>query len=229
MNSDGKRPAHRMDPRDPRRPGRAAQDHRRRGARRAWPRHRCTSGNGDGRASPQPRARRLRHQSGPSARQEGRGQPARIRRLARRRTHRRRRHRLPPTWPDPASSTCASPPRPRASSSTTSSTPDDITDTPRPCENQKINLEFVSANPTGPIHIGGTRWAAVGDALGRLLASQGAEIVREYYFNDHGAQIDRFTNSLIAAARGYPPRRTATRATTSPTSPRRCSRKHPTR
>jgi arginyl-tRNA synthetase len=65
-----------------------------------------------------------------------------------------------------------------------------------------INLEFVSANPTGPIHIGGTRWAAVGDALGRLLATQGAHVVREYYFNDHGAQIDRFTNSLIAAAKG---------------------------
>jgi arginyl-tRNA synthetase len=67
-----------------------------------------------------------------------------------------------------------------------------------------INLEFVSANPTGPIHIGGTRWAAVGDALGRLLATQGAKVVREYYFNDHGAQIDRFTNSLIAAAKGEP-------------------------
>jgi arginyl-tRNA synthetase len=67
-----------------------------------------------------------------------------------------------------------------------------------------VNLEFVSANPTGPIHIGGTRWAAVGDALGRLLSTQGAEVVREYYFNDHGAQIDRFTNSLIAAAKGEP-------------------------
>jgi arginyl-tRNA synthetase len=67
-----------------------------------------------------------------------------------------------------------------------------------------INLEFVSANPTGPIHIGGTRWAAVGDALGRLLSTQGAHVVREYYFNDHGAQIDRFTNSLIAAAKGEP-------------------------
>ena len=67
-----------------------------------------------------------------------------------------------------------------------------------------INLEFVSANPTGPIHIGGTRWAAVGDALGRLLSTQGAQVVREYYFNDHGAQIDRFTNSLIAAANGEP-------------------------
>ncbi len=69
---------------------------------------------------------------------------------------------------------------------------------------QNVNLEFVSANPTGPIHIGGTRWAAVGDALGRLLATQGAHVVREYYFNDHGTQIDRFTNSLIAAAKGEP-------------------------
>jgi arginyl-tRNA synthetase len=69
---------------------------------------------------------------------------------------------------------------------------------------QKVNLEFVSANPTGPIHIGGTRWAAVGDALGRLLTTQGAEVVREYYFNDHGAQIDRFARSLVAAAKGEP-------------------------
>lgn len=68
----------------------------------------------------------------------------------------------------------------------------------------KVNLEFVSANPTGPIHIGGTRWAAVGDALGRLLAAQGAAVVREYYFNDHGAQIDRFARSLVAAAKGEP-------------------------
>ena len=67
-----------------------------------------------------------------------------------------------------------------------------------------INLEFVSANPTGPIHIGGTRWAAVGDALGRLLTTQGATVVREYYFNDHGAQIDRFARSLVAAAKGQP-------------------------
>jgi arginyl-tRNA synthetase len=67
-----------------------------------------------------------------------------------------------------------------------------------------INLEFVSANPTGPIHIGGTRWAAVGDALGRLLSTQGADVVREYYFNDHGAQIDRFARSLVAAANGQP-------------------------
>ncbi|WP_431956030.1 arginine--tRNA ligase [Nocardia lijiangensis] len=68
----------------------------------------------------------------------------------------------------------------------------------------RINLEFVSANPTGPIHLGGTRWASVGDALGRILAAQGADVTREYYFNDHGAQIDRFANSLVAAAAGAP-------------------------
>jgi arginyl-tRNA synthetase len=65
----------------------------------------------------------------------------------------------------------------------------------------KMNLEFVSANPTGPIHIGGTRWAAVGDSLARVFESQGADVTREYYFNDHGAQIDRFARSLLAAAR----------------------------
>ena len=67
-----------------------------------------------------------------------------------------------------------------------------------------INLEFVSANPTGPIHLGGTRWASVGDALGRILAAQGGDVTREYYFNDNGAQIDRFANSLVAAATGAP-------------------------
>lgn len=65
-----------------------------------------------------------------------------------------------------------------------------------------INLEFVSANPTGPIHIGGARWAAVGDSLARILQASGAQVVREYYFNDHGAQIDRFAASLLARARG---------------------------
>jgi arginyl-tRNA synthetase len=69
---------------------------------------------------------------------------------------------------------------------------------------RKINLEFVSANPTGPVHLGGTRWAAVGDALGRILAAQGADVTREYYFNDAGTQIDRFVRSLIAAAKGEP-------------------------
>jgi arginyl-tRNA synthetase len=67
---------------------------------------------------------------------------------------------------------------------------------------QKVNLEFVSANPTGPIHIGGVRWAAVGDSLGRILSATGADVTREYYFNDHGVQIDRFARSLLADARG---------------------------
>ena len=67
-----------------------------------------------------------------------------------------------------------------------------------------MNLEFVSANPTGPLHIGGTRWAAVGDSLARIFQAQGALVTREYYFNDHGAQIDRFARSLIAAYRSEP-------------------------
>lgn len=69
---------------------------------------------------------------------------------------------------------------------------------------ESINLEFVSANPTGPIHLGGTRWAAVGDSLARMLKSQGAQVTREYYFNDHGGQIDRFARSLVAAHLGEP-------------------------
>ncbi|MEJ5928133.1 arginine--tRNA ligase [Corynebacterium sp. H128] len=68
----------------------------------------------------------------------------------------------------------------------------------------RVNLEFVSANPTGPIHLGGTRWAAVGDSLGRILVASGAQVTREYYFNDHGTQIDRFARSLVAAAKGEP-------------------------
>ncbi|MEV7622664.1 arginine--tRNA ligase [Actinoplanes sp. NPDC089786] len=69
---------------------------------------------------------------------------------------------------------------------------------------QRINLEFVSANPTGPVHIGGVRWAAVGDALARLLRAAGAEVGTEYYFNDAGSQIDRFAKSLYASATGEP-------------------------
>ncbi|MDQ0371751.1 arginine--tRNA ligase [Cellulomonas humilata] len=67
-----------------------------------------------------------------------------------------------------------------------------------------LNLEFVSANPTGPLHIGGVRWAAVGDSLARVLQASGAAVSREYYFNDHGAQIDRFSRSLLARALGEP-------------------------
>ena len=69
---------------------------------------------------------------------------------------------------------------------------------------KKINLEFVSANPTGPIHLGHTRWAAVGDSLGRVLSAAGAEVVREFYINDRGNQMDLFGESLRAAALGLP-------------------------
>ena len=68
----------------------------------------------------------------------------------------------------------------------------------------RYNLEFVSANPTGPLHLGHVRWAAVGDALGRVLEATGAEVTREYYFNDAGVQIDRYAQSLMAAAKGEP-------------------------
>jgi arginyl-tRNA synthetase len=67
---------------------------------------------------------------------------------------------------------------------------------------QKIDLEFVSANPTGPLHLGHTRWAALGDALGRVLSAAGADVTREYYLNDAGVQIIRFAESLRAASRG---------------------------
>jgi arginyl-tRNA synthetase len=67
---------------------------------------------------------------------------------------------------------------------------------------QKINLEFISANPTGPLHLGHTRWAAVGDALGSVLSAGGAEVTREFYINDRGTQMDLFGASLRAVARG---------------------------
>jgi arginyl-tRNA synthetase len=70
---------------------------------------------------------------------------------------------------------------------------------------RRINLEFVSANPTGPLHAGGGRWVAVGDAIANLLAARGAEVHREYYLNDAGAQLDKFRDSLFARYRGEQP------------------------
>jgi arginyl-tRNA synthetase len=69
---------------------------------------------------------------------------------------------------------------------------------------RSINLEFVSANPTGPLHIGHTRWAALGDSIARVLIASGAELAREYYINDAGAQMDKFGASVLAAAKGEP-------------------------
>lgn len=66
--------------------------------------------------------------------------------------------------------------------------------------NETINIEFISANPTGPLHLGHTRWAAVGDAIARVLAASGAKVVREFYINDRGAQLDKFGVSICAAA-----------------------------
>lgn len=67
-----------------------------------------------------------------------------------------------------------------------------------------VNVEFVSANPTGPLHIAHTRWAALGDSIVRLLLASGANAIREYYINDAGAQMQRFASSIVAAAKGEP-------------------------
>jgi arginyl-tRNA synthetase len=69
---------------------------------------------------------------------------------------------------------------------------------------QKINVEFISANPTGPLHLGHTRWAVLGDAIARVLQAAGADVAREFYINDRGNQMDLFGASLEAAALGRP-------------------------
>ena len=69
---------------------------------------------------------------------------------------------------------------------------------------EKVDVEFISANPTGPLHLGHTRWAVLGDALGRVLTAAGGEVTREFYINDRGVQMNHFANSLIASALGLP-------------------------
>ena len=71
-------------------------------------------------------------------------------------------------------------------------------------EGRRVNVEFISANPTGPLHLGHTRWAAVGDAIARVLAAAGANVAREFYINDRGVQMDKFGASVMAAAHGQP-------------------------
>jgi arginyl-tRNA synthetase len=71
-------------------------------------------------------------------------------------------------------------------------------------QGRKVNVEFISANPTGPLHLGHTRWAAVGDALARVLTAAGAEVTSEFYINDRGVQMERFGASVMAAAHGQP-------------------------
>jgi arginyl-tRNA synthetase len=69
---------------------------------------------------------------------------------------------------------------------------------------QKVDVEFISANPTGPLHLGHTRWAVLGDAIARGLAAAGAEVTREFYINDRGVQMNHFADSIVAAALGQP-------------------------
>jgi len=70
---------------------------------------------------------------------------------------------------------------------------------------RKVNMEFISANPTGPLHLGHTRWAAVGDAIARVMIAAGDEVTREFYINDRGNQMDKFGASLMARAHGQEP------------------------
>jgi arginyl-tRNA synthetase len=71
-------------------------------------------------------------------------------------------------------------------------------------DRERVNVEFVSANPTGPLHVGAGRWAALGDAVSALLEAEGHEVSREYYVNDAGGQIRRFGESVLLTARGEP-------------------------
>jgi len=75
----------------------------------------------------------------------------------------------------------------------------------QPGTGEKVQVEFVSANPTGPLHVGHGRQAALGDAIAALLESQGHKVTREFYYNDAGAQIDKLAWSVQARARGKKP------------------------
>jgi arginyl-tRNA synthetase len=70
---------------------------------------------------------------------------------------------------------------------------------------QKVQIEFVSANPTGPLHVGHGRGAAIGDSLARLLKFNGWDVTREFYYNDAGAQIDNLTKSVHARCHNMDP------------------------
>ena len=110
-----------------------------------------------------------------------------------------------PRWRAPASSTSDSTRRPPARSPRRSSTRVPRYGRTRHARRRRsINLEFVSANPTGPLHIGHTRWAALGDSIGRVLRAAGADVANEYYINDAGTQMDNFGLSVLAAAKGEP-------------------------
>src|SRR5690606_9354489 len=69
----------------------------------------------------------------------------------------------------------------------------------------RVGVEYVSANPTGPLHVGHGRAGAIGDSIARVLEASGWDVVREYYYNDAGAQIDNLARSVQARARGQGP------------------------
>src|SRR5829696_2277120 len=73
-----------------------------------------------------------------------------------------------------------------------------------PVRPRRVNVEFVSANPTGPLTIGNARGAFVGDLLCRVLEAGGQTVTREYYFNDSGAQVTHLGESVVAGRRGEP-------------------------
>ena len=110
-----------------------------------------------------------------------------------------------PRSPGPGSSTCTSRPRGSTTCSRAVVAAGERLRARRRAGGPRINLEFVSANPTGPLHAGGGRWVAVGDALANLLAAQGAVVHREYYLNDAGNQLDTFGASLLARVHGEEP------------------------
>jgi arginyl-tRNA synthetase len=75
----------------------------------------------------------------------------------------------------------------------------------QPAQTHKVLVEFVSANPTGPLHVGHGRQAALGDAICNLLATQGQQVYREFYYNDAGVQIGTLANSTQLRAKGFKP------------------------
>jgi arginyl-tRNA synthetase len=81
---------------------------------------------------------------------------------------------------------------------------DEFDPAPRKARGEKVNIEFVSANPTGPVHLGHARNAAYGDDLARILAFDGFDVTREYYVNDAGSQVENLARSIQARAKGEP-------------------------
>ena len=179
--------------------------------------------DGHGRASAAEGSRRLRHQRRSPARQAGGPAPRDFAGLVAARLEAADGIAAVEVA-GPGSSTSASTRVRRARWQTTSPRPVRRTAAHEAGQKQTVNIEFVSANPTGPVTLASARWAAVGDTLARLLEASGYVVAREYYFNDHGAQIDRFSRSLLArgAARADA-RRTAIPGSTSPRSPSRSS------